>query len=229
MNERTAVKPRDAASLLLYRQQDEIVEVLMGRRPSKSRFMPDVYVFPGGAVDPADARAKPANKLSDSFAPHMAVGNSQARAQTIAMAAIRETYEETGVSITCAGTPGMVKDPTWQTLAEQDLSADLSVLNYLGRATTPADQPIRFHARFFVCNSDDVVGLDTNQLRQTDELLDLRWMPIHNPEDLRLRSVTKFLLKELTNWLDPSEKHQGYPAFTQKSGKRVVVRSGFHS
>ena len=208
------------------RQQDKSFEVLVGRRPSKSRFMPDVYVFPGGAVDAADARAKPATMLNEAYALHMAVGKSQARAQTIAMAAVRETFEETGLSITKAGSPGLVKDQTWQALAEQGVSADLSVLSYFARATTPADQPIRFHARFFVCNSEDVSGLDTNQFKQTDELLDLRWMPIHNPENLRLRSVTRFLLDEFAEWLDPSEKHKGYPAFTQKSGKPVVVRSG---
>jgi len=220
------IKPRDAASLLLYREQDKVIEVLMGRRPSKSRFMPDVYVFPGGAVDPVDARAKPASELNPSFAQHMAVGQSQARARTIAMAAVRETFEETGVSITKAGNPGAVKDDTWQVLAKQGLSADLSVIQYFGRATTPADQPMRFHARFFVCDSATVVGLDTNQLTQTEELLDLRWVPITNPEDLPLRSVTKFLLKEFALTLDPNEPHQGYPAFTQKSGKPVVLRSG---
>lgn len=221
----SAIKPRDAASLLLYRQQAETVEVLVGRRPSKSRFMPDVYVFPGGAVDPVDARAKPAKVMDSAFAQHMAVGQSQARAQTIAMAAVRETYEETGVSITQAGHPGSVKDDTWQTLAKRDLSADLSVLKYFARATTPADQPMRFHARFFVCNSAQVSGFDNHQLRQNDELLDLRWMSIQNPEDLPLRSVTKFLLKEFAQWLDPNAAHTGYPTFTQKSGKRVVTRS----
>lgn len=221
-----AVKPRDAASLLLYRQQEDQYEVLVGRRPSKSSFMPDVYVFPGGAVDPVDARAKPAEPMDASFAQHMAVGNSQARAQTIAMAAVRETFEETGVSITKAGHPGAVKDNTWQALASNGLSADLSVLKYFARATTPADQPMRFHARFFVCNSLEVKGLDTNQLRQNDELLDLRWMPTHNPDELPLRSVTRFLLKEFEEWLDPNVSHTGYPAFTQRSGKPAVLRSG---
>ncbi len=221
----SAIKPRDAASLLLYRMNADRYEVLVGRRPSKSRFMPDVYVFPGGAVDPVDARAKPASGLDKSFATHMAVGNSQARAQTIAMAAVRETFEETGVSITQTGHPGSVNDDSWQALAQRGVSADLSVLKYFARATTPADQPMRFHARFFVCNAIDVAGFDDKQLKQTDELLDLRWMPIENPDDLPLRSVTKFLLKEFASWLNPAEAHTGYPAFTQRSGQRVVTRS----
>jgi len=114
-----AVKPRDAASVLVYRTDGDTTRLLMGRRPSKSRFMPGVYVFPGGAVDQCDARAKPMAGLCESCASHMAVGGSQARAQTIAMAAVRETFEETGLLITGPGHPGTVKDASWQQMAEQ--------------------------------------------------------------------------------------------------------------
>jgi len=138
----TAVTPRDAASLLLYRKEANRVLVLMGRRPGKSRFMPDVYVFPGGRVDACD----------------MAVGRSHARAQTIAMAAVRETYEETGLLVASAGNPGTVKDASWQLFGSRGCSADLSILTYLGRAITPASESIRFHARFFVCDIAAVQG-----------------------------------------------------------------------
>ncbi len=221
-----AIKPRDAASLMLYRSKQGSFEVLMGRRPSKSRFMPDVYVFPGGAVDAADARAKPATPLCESCAKHMAVAGSLARAQTIAMAVVRETFEETGLLIASRGTPGVVKDATWQTLAMRGVSADLSVLQYFGRAITPADQPIRFNARFFICDSQRVDSLNTDELTQSDELLDLRWIPIHNPDELALRDITKFLLHEMDIWLNRREQWLGYPAFTKKAGKRVVSRSG---
>ena len=52
-----AVRPRDAASLLIYRRHAERVQVLMGKRRPGARFLPDVYVFPGGALDAADALA----------------------------------------------------------------------------------------------------------------------------------------------------------------------------
>ena len=48
------VRPRDAASLLIYRRQGTEVQVLMGKRRPGARFLPDVYVFPGGALDAAD-------------------------------------------------------------------------------------------------------------------------------------------------------------------------------
>jgi len=220
-----AVKPRDAASVLLYRKQGDKTLVLMGRRPSKSRFMPDVYVFPGGAVDAADARAKPATTLSDECAHHMAVAGSRARAQTIAMAAVRETFEETGFKITCRGHPGSVQDETWQTMATQSVSADLSKLSYFARAITPATERIRFHARFFICHMEDIDGSSAYALTQTEELLDLRWVPIENPDDLPLRGVTKFLLKEFSDWSHNPRQWPGHPMYTRRAGKPYVQRS----
>ena len=45
------VRARDAASLILLRGKGRDLELLAGRRPLSVRFMPGVYVFPGGAVD----------------------------------------------------------------------------------------------------------------------------------------------------------------------------------
>ena len=50
-----ATRPRDAATLILVRGGRE---VMMGQRSKGHVFMPDKWVFPGGRVDPGDARAK---------------------------------------------------------------------------------------------------------------------------------------------------------------------------
>ena len=49
-----AVRPRHAASLIVYREDGDDVSMLMGMRGAKHRFMPNRLVFPGGAVDHAD-------------------------------------------------------------------------------------------------------------------------------------------------------------------------------
>jgi 8-oxo-dGTP pyrophosphatase MutT (NUDIX family) len=49
-----AATPRPAASLLLLRGGRDTLEVLLVRRNPEARFMGGVWVFPGGAVDPAD-------------------------------------------------------------------------------------------------------------------------------------------------------------------------------
>src|SRR5271166_2891089 len=84
------VRPRDAASLILLRGAGDDLEVLAGRRPPHVKFMPGVYVFPGGAIDPPDRIAWSLESGTD------ALGLRLARC---ARAALRETWEEVGVLV----------------------------------------------------------------------------------------------------------------------------------
>ena len=59
-----AVRPRHAASLIVYRGDGDDLSMLMGMRGAKHRFMPNRLVFPGGAVDRADLDAPSATPLS---------------------------------------------------------------------------------------------------------------------------------------------------------------------
>ena len=94
---RPPARPRDAASLVLLRGQGEGAEVLMGRRARQHRFLPDVYVFPGGRLDPADRRLVPLRALAPAVAARLARHGRPARAIALAAAAARETFEETGL------------------------------------------------------------------------------------------------------------------------------------
>ena len=73
----------------------------MGRRHERHSFMPGKFVFPGGAVDEADARVRPAVDLEPSTLAKLMLrmrGRPSARrARALAMAAVRETFEETGL------------------------------------------------------------------------------------------------------------------------------------
>ena len=123
----TPVRPRDAASLILVRRGADGPEVLMGKRHRKAAFIPDAYVFPGGGVDASDGRAYPATAAR--LAPHrtqLAVNNSQPRARAIAMTAVRETFEETGLILGRAGDPYV---PT-ATESDEDVKGD----SHLGSA-----------------------------------------------------------------------------------------------
>lgn len=59
----TPVTPRDAASLVLLRDGANGPEVLMGRRSLSARFMPGVYVFPGGVVETGDFQLRSSRPL----------------------------------------------------------------------------------------------------------------------------------------------------------------------
>lgn len=168
------VRPRHAASLLLLRRTAAGPEVLMGRRPARSAFAPSVFVFPGGKVDAADFAVRPSAPLAEICARRTA---APARLTTaLAVAALRETTEETGLTL---------GDP---------LRPDLSVLTLAARAITPASSPIRFHARFFTADATQATGV----LGETAELSDLAFISVAEAlATLPLMDVTEAVLEHL--------------------------------
>jgi 8-oxo-dGTP pyrophosphatase MutT (NUDIX family) len=179
-----AVPVRDAASLILLRGAGRDLELLAGRRPLTVRFMPGVYVFPGGAVDPEDARPWQTEIDPDCMPP---------RLMRCARAAVRETWEETGV---CFGRVGAGStalrsaSPVAEAYAEAGVVAGFDRLRYVGRAITPVRVFRRFNTRFFLGDGADVVG----EPYATDELEDVRWHPIGREPLEPLRDVSQFML-----------------------------------
>lgn len=163
------VRPRHAASLVLTRRTTRQVEVLMGRRPKRSAFAPDVFVFPGGAVEPGDYDAPALSPLPETCARRTAA--PPRLAQALAAAALRETAEETGLV----------------------LPNDFSRLALLARAITPTESPIRFHARFFQMAADDAPG----EHADSAELTDLGWRTLDQAMALPLIDVTEAVLQSL--------------------------------
>jgi 8-oxo-dGTP pyrophosphatase MutT (NUDIX family) len=176
-----AVRPRHAASLLVYRAKGDDVSMLMGMRGAKHRFMPNRLVFPGGAVDRADLDAPSATRLS-SQTEHLLRKNANARlAHGLGIAAARELQEETGLSL---GSPPR-----------------LDVLHLLARAVTPPPSPIRFNARFFAVDARYVTGT----LGGDGELEGLRFYSMHEALALDLAMPTRRVLERLRLWLAMDE------------------------
>src|SRR5215813_12180614 len=97
-------RPRDAAGLVLLRRRGAGREVLLGQRRATARFLPGVYVYPGGRLDPEDRLR---SGFMEEFAP-LPAGLDQATtrlAPALLRAAIRETYEETGLLVGERGRP----------------------------------------------------------------------------------------------------------------------------
>ena len=213
----TPVRPRDAATLVIHRERDGAREVLMGRRSDKARFKPGVYVFPGGGLEPHDHRVIPHSPLSADIPPRAGVANSISRAHALALAAVRETFEECGLLVGAPGDVGANPSPSWQAFRERGLSPPLGALRYLGRAITPAVQPIRFHARFFAVDARHVCG----QTDDTSELSDLQWVPIEQVRDLQVMPVTLLMLEALTRQLDGNDPRAAY--LSTRQGKRLIA------
>ena len=81
-----AVKPKDAATLVIIRRDGNKPRVLMGRRAAGHKFMPNKYVFPGGRVGPGDDRLRPPHDLRPEVVERLARHCSERRARGLARA-----------------------------------------------------------------------------------------------------------------------------------------------
>ncbi|MEN6544310.1 NUDIX domain-containing protein [Parvibaculum sp.] len=181
-----SVRPRDAASLVLVDKRDDEPHILMGRRHARMSFVPDAFVFPGGKLDADDFIARPATELPASV-------NFGPKARALAMAAIRETFEETGLLLTSPGDVGAEAAQSWAHFRERGIAPRLDALSPLARAITPTESPIRFHARFFTASATALEGT----LAGSGELEDLDWYPLSEALKLPIIDVTEFVLHEI--------------------------------
>lgn len=188
-------KPRDAASLLLIDRSGDRPRVLVGKRGKKHVFMPDLYVFPGGRRDAGDSRvalAVPLHPLvEEQLCRATSARFSTATARGLAVAAAREMLEEAAVSLTPPNSTAVFRP-------------DVSQFRYIARAITPPGQSRRFDTRFFACFVDEV-GADPAAVRDSEELHDLRWLPISEPGLVTLPKITEVVLSELVQALAEDE------------------------
>jgi 8-oxo-dGTP pyrophosphatase MutT (NUDIX family) len=192
------VRARHAASLLVWREAGQTTEILMGMRGARHRFMPNRLVFPGGAVDRADLSAPSATGLSHRTQAALHRNANAKLAHGLGIAAARELSEETGLSL---GAPPA-----------------LDGLDYLARAVTPADSPIRFNARFFCVHASRVFGT----LGGDGELDNLRYYDMAEALALDLAMPTRRMLEQLREWLVMSETERD-----ERTNVRVLKDRGW--
>ncbi|MCC5956923.1 MAG: NUDIX hydrolase [Natronohydrobacter sp.] len=217
--DKTAI--RDAATILLIRGTGPEARVLMGQRGAKAAFMPDKFVFPGGAVDADDAIIPLAHPMPAPCIARLAQGHSQPHA--LAVAAIRELWEETGLIL---GTPGDWPDaPTdWQGFAAKGLIPDASHLHYIFRAITPPGRPRRFDARFFLAQADAITGDPDDFSSACDELSHLHWVPLREARRLNLPFITEVVLAEAQAHIEGEELASSVPFFDNSTDESIFRR-----
>jgi 8-oxo-dGTP pyrophosphatase MutT (NUDIX family) len=208
------VKPRDAGSLIIWRQGPEGAEVLMGRRSRKAAFVPDFFVFPGGRLDPADSAVRAATPLDAAAVARMGVRGDAALAEALALAAVRETFEETGLLLAEIGDVGDTQHPEWAQWKARDLAPGLHRLRYFGRAITSPASPIRFHARFFVARGEEFRG----EIAGSGELSELGFYPATEVlANMPIVDVTEFMLNRVIAYAaDPLRFEARTPIFSYR-------------
>jgi 8-oxo-dGTP pyrophosphatase MutT (NUDIX family) len=218
-----APRPKDAATLILIRHQSDGPRILMGRRAGGHSFMPDKYVFPGGKVDRCDRFVPAASELTGDNHEALLAHNQSRHPRAFALAAIRETWEETGLIVGRAGlmVPS-TNDQGWTSYAATGARPCLSGLTFFARAITPPMRNKRFDARFFLANAEDAL-LDNRPPQDGAEMEDLQWFSYDEAMALDLPNVTRFILGEVAARLkEPNALYR--PAFLRwtRSGHEMV-------
>src|SRR5580700_6428463 len=199
-------RPVDAATLILVDRTAAIPEVLVGKRHDKVVFMPGKFVFPGGRVDKADNRIPVAAPIPKALEENLLKGSPKitaSRAKSLAIAAIREACEETGL---CLGRKSddiksdgvkSTLDGAWKPFTEAGLLPDPSGLFLIARAITPPGRVRRFDTRFFTADASTITHRVEGVIHPDAELVELVWVELGSKPLADLHPMTKNVLGEL--------------------------------
>ncbi|PTT73103.1 NUDIX hydrolase, partial [Pseudomonas sp. HMWF010] len=120
----------------------------------------------------------------------------------LALAAVRETFEETGLLL-ARPAPSRPAAGAWRPFLAQGALPDLAPLAFVARAITPPYRNRRFDARFFMAPAEALLSLD----RQPDcgELDEIAWVDFAEAMALDLPNITRFVVNEIGQRLkDPT-------------------------
>jgi len=218
-----ALKPRDAATLVLVDRSGEEPRILMGRRRASQVFLPNKFVFPGGRLDRGDWTAPALDDLREPEVERLLVdmkGNaSTERARALALAAIREMFEEAGIVLgeaqQSAGSATNSRHPTWRRFHEAGFLPKLSGLEFFARAITPPARPRRYDTRFFLA---DASAMATWTGKPDEELISLDWFTLTEARALDLPNITRAIIEDLASRLRQTGKSSAVPYYSFRGG-----------
>ena len=225
-------RPKDAATLILVDRSSAIPKVLVGKRHDKVVFMPGKFVFPGGRVDKADNRVPVAAPIPKELEANLQKGSPKinaARARSLAVAAIREACEETGL---CLGRKSEATAPkldgAWKPFADAGLLPDPSGLFLIARAITPPGRIKRFDTRFFTADASTITHRVEGVIHPDAELVELVWVELGSKPLADLHPMTKNVLGELERRLatGPLRHDAEVPFYHFYAGKMQRDRLG---
>ncbi|MGJ8604537.1 MAG: NUDIX hydrolase [Marivita sp.] len=214
---------RDAATVIVLRDRDHRPSVLMGQRGAKAAFMPNKFVFPGGAVDVEDATVPFAAPLSAVCTSRLIDDSPLDRAAALAAAAIRELWEETGQIL---GQPGVWDAPpdNWRDFAAHGHLPNAAPLQFVFRAITPPGRPRRFDARFFLLDADELASDPDDFSAASDELVHLQWIELDKVRAFDLPFITEVVLAEVAARAADLNPPASVPFFRNNDEESLFLR-----
>jgi len=217
-------RPKDAATLILVDRSSTIPKVLVGKRHDNVVFMPGKFVFPGGRVDKSDNRVPVAAPISNSLQANLLKGSPKitpSRARSLAIAAIREACEETGLCLGRKSDHTAKLEGPWKPFTEAGLLPDPSGLFLIARAITPPGRVRRFDTRFFTADASAITHRVEGVIHPDAELVELVWVELGSKPLADLHPMTKNVLGELDKRLatGPLSHDAAVPFFHFYGGK----------
>lgn len=193
--DKTAI--RNAATVIVLRDRMTAPQVLMGQRGANAAFMPNKFVFPGGAVDPGDADIPLARPVHPTCADRLRADSASDMGHALAAAAIRELWEETGLILGQPGSWPTHIPPDWTGFAASGHLPDAAPLQFVFRAITPPGRPRRFDARFFLIDASTLATDLDDFSAASEELSHLQWVPLQDARSFDLPFITEVVLAEV--------------------------------
>ena len=226
-----AVRPRDATTLIVVRQESKKPKILMGKRAASHKFMPNKFVFPGGRLDLVDQRLKVPHDLAPPVMTRLRKATqtrvTDNKLRGLALAAIRETYEETGMIIG-RQTEARLRSShaVWQSYFDHGVEPPLEKLDFICRAVTPTHRTRRFDTRFFMVY-DEFIHTDPESMEKASgELLDLHWLTLAEARKLDLPAITRSVIDMVETRMKLDRKEQikaPAPYFHMKNGQWALT------
>ena len=148
------------------------------------------------------------------------------RAQALGVAAVRETFEETGLMLGQAAQGRRARARTigehWKGFLDKGMAPALDCLDLIARAVTPPGRPRRFNARFFMARAEDATG----EIRHSSEMGDIRWVQLDEARELPLPTITGLILGEIGRLVkEPPDrkKQRKIPLFITVHRKHLMI------
>ena len=223
-------RPKEAATLIVVRAGTEPT-LPMGKRAASHRFMPNKFVFPGGRLDLIDQRLQVPGELSQPVMERLRKATKKTvndrKLRGLALAAIRETFEETGLIV---GRPASqtvkTAHPVWREYLAHGAEPPLEHMDFIARAVTPAYRTRRFDTRFFLIHGQFIYN-DPEQITDASgELNELHWLTLDEARQRDLPAVTRWaidLVERRINRRQAEQLRQTAPFVRFAKGQEISI------